>query len=100
MQEIAEKIDQSQAVFPGQGDEIPQEIVSEVSRVSPNEMLEQMIGEVRRRTQEVFVQATEAEFKEFIGAEPYKRTSGRKDQRNGYRTRDLVTEVGTLVDLP
>jgi len=94
MQERAEKIYQSQVA----GCE-SEEVLSQ-NPLSPNEILEQMIATVRQKTKEVFVGAIEAEFKEFIGAEPYKRSGERKDRRNGYRTRDLVTEVGTLVDLP
>ncbi len=98
MQERAEKIDQSQVVTPVM-EAITEEMVIQRG-MSPNEVLEQMISKVRKRTKEVFLEAIETEFNEFIGADPYKRTSERKDQRNGYRTRDLVTEVGTLTDMP
>ena len=36
----------------------------------------------------------------FIGAPRYGRTAGRRDQRNGYYPRDLVTTSGKLTDLP
>ena len=94
MQEVAEKIGQSQVQ--------PEPITEEIGMVegSPHEVLEHLVGEVRKKVREVFIEATETEFKTFIGADPYKRTSERKDQRNGYRTRDMVTEIGMLEDLP
>jgi len=95
MGEVAQKIGQSQSMrLSGRG---MQEL--EVG-VSANEILEEMIERVREKTREVFLRATEAEFEVFIGAEPYKRSEQRKDRRNGYRRRDLVTEIGTLEDLP
>jgi transposase-like protein len=42
----------------------------------------------------------EEEVAAFVGAAPYQRTSGRRDQRNGTYTRDLVTSVGKLDNLP
>jgi transposase-like protein len=42
----------------------------------------------------------EEEVTAFIGAQPYERTSKRRDQRNGTYPRDLVTSVGPLEALP
>jgi transposase-like protein len=42
----------------------------------------------------------EEEVAAFVGAAPYQRTSGRRDRRNGTYTRDLVTSVGKLDNLP
>lgn len=42
----------------------------------------------------------EDEVTTFIGAAPYQRGAGRRDQRNGTYTRDLGTTVGQLEDLP
>lgn len=42
----------------------------------------------------------EDEVTAFIGAAPYQRGAGRRDQRNGYYPRDLGTTVGQLKDLP
>lgn len=42
----------------------------------------------------------EEEVTAFIGAPRYGRTAGRRDQRNGYYPRDLVTTSGKLNDLP
>jgi transposase-like protein len=94
MRQETEKIYQSQAAN-SVWEEIPGGHAT-----GPNELLEEMIATVRERTRKVFIEALETEFAQFVGADPYKRTSERKDQRNGYRRRDLVTEVGTLVDLP
>lgn len=98
MQEVAKKIEQSQAVVSG-GEMLQGERRVQVG-LSANEVLELMIEEVRQRTRDVFIKAAETEFTTFIGADPYQRTEQRKDCRNGYRSRDLVTEVGTLRDLP
>jgi transposase-like protein len=42
----------------------------------------------------------EEEIEGFVGAGRYARSSGRRDQRNGYYTRDLVTSVGKVENLP
>src|SRR5437016_14078633 len=95
MQEIAEKIEQSQTAISAQGET---GAVEEVA--SPNEMLEYLVGEVRKQVRKVFIDAAESEFRSFVGAERYERSNGRKDQRNGSRPRDMVTEIGTLSELP
>jgi putative transposase len=98
MRESAQKTAQSQ--IPAEDEtvlEVSPPVVPQAT--APNEILEHMIEEVRRRTRRVFAEALEAEFQTFIGADPYQRTGERRDHRNGYRTRDLVTEVGTLTDL-
>ena len=95
MQEIAEKIEQSQTAISAQGET---GAVEEVA--SPNEMLEYLVGEVRKQVRKVFIDAAESEFRSFVGAERYERSNGRKDQRNGSRSRDMVTEIGTLSELP
>lgn len=97
MQEVAKKIDQSQ-MEPER--EIRGNQATAVGPGSPNEMLEQLVGEVRKKVRKVFIDATESEFRTFIGADPYERSGERNDQRNGYRTRDMVTELGVLEDLP
>jgi putative transposase len=40
------------------------------------------------------------EVSDLIGAQRYERTATRRDQRNGYYTRDLGTSVGTIEELP
>lgn len=42
----------------------------------------------------------EDEIEGYIGAARYERAPGRRDQRNGYYTRDLVTTAGKVADLP
>jgi hypothetical protein len=42
----------------------------------------------------------EEEVTTFIGAPRYGRSAARRDQRNGYYTRDLVTTAGKAEDLP
>src|SRR5271157_1140960 len=97
MQEVAEKIGQNQV----QSEELTaEEQVAGVPMGSPHEVLEHLIGQVRSKVREAFIQATETEFRLFVGADPYKRSEERQDYRNGSRPRDLVTELGTLVDFP
>ena len=91
MQEVAEKIRDNQV-------ETMKEAV--LRACTPHEALEQLIGEVRQVVRGVFITTIQREFEEFIGAGEYKRSERRKDRRNGYRTRDLVTEIGTLEDVP
>jgi transposase-like protein len=42
----------------------------------------------------------EEEVSAFVGAAPYQRSASRRDQRNGTYTRDLVTTVGKVDNLP
>ncbi len=44
----------------------------------------------------IFNQILQAQATEQINAEPYERTNERKDYRNGYYLRNLITRVGTL----
>lgn len=99
MQEEVKKISESQISTLSQSSSLEEMTVPRVT-VSANEALELMVEEVRNKTREVFLEAIQTEFDAFIGAPAYKRVDGRKDRRNGHRTRDMVTEVGTLTDLP
>jgi putative transposase len=91
MQEVAEKNRDNQV-------ETIEEAV--LGACTPHEALEQLIGEVRQVARRVFITTIQHEFEAFIGAGEYKRSEKRKDHRNGYRTRNLVTEIGTLEDVP
>ena len=44
----------------------------------------------------VYDAAIQAQFDDHIGAAPHERTAGRRDQRNGTRTRGLNTRAGSL----
>jgi len=46
--------------------------------------------------QDVLNQVLKAQATEYVGAEPYERTDGRRGYRNGYRERRLVTRVGSI----
>ena len=49
----------------------------------------------------VYDAAIQAQFDDHIGAAPHERTAGRRDQRNGTRTRGLNTRAGSLdLDIP
>jgi len=56
--------------------------------------------QIRQAVRLALVTILEAEVDAFIGALPYERTPSRRDQRNGYYTRDLITTVGRIEDLP
>ena len=47
-----------------------------------------------------FSAVLEEEITAYIQAEPYQRTNARRDQRNGYYTRDLGTSMGMIEVLP
>lgn len=65
------------------------------TRVSP--ALEQAPDDALRAMVATIVQETlEAEFAQFLGAEPYERTPERRGYRNGSYARTLHTRVGTL----
>ena len=52
---------------------------------------------VRQLLEEVFNAVLKAEVTEQIKAKSYERTEERQTYRNGYRTRQLTTRVGTLM---
>jgi len=65
------------------------------------EAFEQMVKErLRQAVRVALISVLEEEVTAFIGAKPYERSEKRRDQRNGYYTRDLETTVGQIVDLP
>ncbi len=51
---------------------------------------------LRRLLEHLLQRVLEAEFTEFLGAEPHERTERRRGYRNGYRPRMLTTRVGKL----
>jgi transposase-like protein len=53
-------------------------------------------GRVKQGVEEVLQAILEEESKMLCGAGPYERSEGRKDHRNGYRQRKLVTRVGEI----
>jgi putative transposase len=56
--------------------------------------------QVRRAIRATFIDILEEEVTQFIGAAPYERTSDRRDQRAGHRSRTLGTTAGVINDLP
>jgi transposase-like protein len=56
--------------------------------------------QVRRAIRATFIDILEEEVTQFIGAAPYERTSERRDQRAGHRSRTLGTTAGVIDDLP
>lgn len=56
--------------------------------------------QVRRAIRTTFIDILEEEVRQFIGAAPYQRTSARRDQRAGHRSRTLTTTAGVIEDLP
>ena len=55
---------------------------------------------MRHAVRLTLIEVLEEEVSDLIGAQRYERTASRRDQRNGYYTRDLGTSAGTIVDLP
>lgn len=56
--------------------------------------------QVRQAIRATFITILEDEVTRFIGANRYERTSERRDQRAGHRSRFLGTTVGVIDDLP
>jgi len=55
---------------------------------------------MRQAVRMTLVTILEEEVEAFVGAGRYQRANGRRDQRNGYYHRDLVTGVGEMENLP
>jgi putative transposase len=70
---------------------------NQLSQAAFQELLQEKLRGAVRIT---LITILEEEVAAFIGAEPYQRTPGRCDQRNGHYVRDLVTGVGKIVALP
>jgi putative transposase len=56
--------------------------------------------QIRLAIRATFIDILEAEVRQFSGAERYERTTERRDQRAGYRSRTLGTTAGVIDDLP
>jgi putative transposase len=56
--------------------------------------------QVRHAIRATFIDILEDEVTQFIGADRYARTTARRDQRAGRRSRSLGTTVGMIEDLP
>lgn len=56
--------------------------------------------QMRQAIRTTFIDILEEEVTQFIGAERYARTTSRREQRAGYRSRTLGTTVGIIDDLP
>jgi transposase-like protein len=56
--------------------------------------------QVRQAIRATFIDILEDEVTQLIGADRYERTTKRRDQRAGYRSRTLGTTVGVIDDLP
>nr|WP_208527730.1 transposase [Methylacidiphilum caldifontis] len=64
-------------------------------------LVEQKDQALAQLLQQVLNQVLEAEVTEYLQADRYERTEGRQGYRNGYRSRQLTTRVGTLtLDVP
>jgi len=55
---------------------------------------------VRQAIRATFIAILEEEVTQVIGADRYARTTTRRDQRAGHRSRTLGTTVGVIDDLP
>jgi putative transposase len=64
-------------------------------------LIEQKDQALAQLLQQVLNQVLDAEVTEYLQADRYERTEGRQGYRNGYRSRQLTTRVGTLtLDVP
>ncbi len=77
----------------------PQAQHTESPFVSQSEFHEYMHAQMRQAIRLTLSNLLEEELTAFIGAGRYEQSSERRDQRNGYYQRDLVTSVGKIEDL-
>lgn len=77
----------------------PQTQHTESPFVSQSEFHEYMHTQMRQAIRLTLQSLLEEELTAFIGAGRYEQSSERRDQRNGYYQRDLVTGVGKIEDL-
>lgn len=72
----------------------------ETSVPTEEEFFDMLEAQVRQLARITIISTIEAEFERFVGAAPYKRSSGRQEQRNGFRYRDFETRFGLIEDIP
>jgi len=70
-----------------------------VTPIGQEQFQEFLRGQMREAVRLALCAVLEEEVTVLIGANPYERTSTRRDQRNGYYVRDLDTSVGHLESL-
>lgn len=78
----------------------PKQENSNVPGLSQAEFQELVAEKLRAAIRLTLVSVLEEEVTALIGAGRYERSPRRQDQRNGSYTRDLVTGLGTIEDLP
>jgi putative transposase len=69
----------------------------QVARATFRDFVQEQVRQAIRAT---FIDILEEEVSQFIGAGRYERTSGRRDQRAGHRSRSIGTSAGIIDDLP
>ena len=70
-----------------------------LEHIDPEEFWEELGKRVREGIRITLEQTIPHEFRQFIGALEYERSSGRMDVRNGYRSRDFGTIYGVIEDI-
>ncbi len=68
--------------------------------LSQAEFQELLREKMRQAIRLTLTEVLEEEISDLVGAQRYERTATRRDQRNGYYTRDLGTSVGVIGNLP
>jgi putative transposase len=80
---------------------IPKDTQLDLDRQAAHATFRAFVQEqVRRAIRATFIDILEEELTQVIGAAPYERTSERRDQRAGHRSRTLGTTAGMIEDLP
>ncbi len=78
----------------------PKDKDTRTAPISQDEFQTLLQEQLRQAVRLALMTILEAEIDAFVGALPYERTLSRRDQRNGYYTRDLDTTVGRIEALP
>lgn len=78
----------------------PEQKNTQETIISQTEFQALLQEKLRSAVRYTLVAVLEAEVAEVVGAAPYQRSGQRRDYRNGSYSRDLVTGVGLIEDLP
>jgi len=70
-----------------------------VGRTDPEEFWEEIGRRIRQGIRITLEKTISREFRQFIGALEYERSPGRKDVRNGHRSRDFGTVYGVIENI-
>jgi transposase-like protein len=96
MRSIAERVVQGQEEQEKLGNKNVEQCLQ---HIDPEGFWEELGRRLREGVRTTLEKTISYEFRQFIGALEYERSSKRKDVRNGYRSRDFGTIYGVIEDI-